>query len=337
MYVVMTTARLIREGFTKRELEQALDCCLERIARGRYVARRVCDNPDHSAVWAAIDEAYADEYEHFGDRRDAEERLRVIIHARAEKTAGHADGGRAASGREIFSHLSAALIHGLPVVCLPDPRAEVYRGEIPRKYRHLHVRVDRVPEGHTTSVDIYRVTSVEWTLVDVALTYDLATAVAMIDHAIREGMTNTSRIARVLDGRPEARAQRRARTALDLADGRRESPAESVAAVRFYEFGIVGMEPQVEMFGDAGVCFARVDFCHRASRTIVEVDGLAKYAEYASDAKEALADEKRRDDRLAAMGYRVFRVTWKQLFLAGTFEEIGRIVRERSLAMERNH
>ena len=107
--------------------------------------------------------------------------------------------------------------------------------------------------------------------------------------------------------------------------------------MRFYEFGIVCMEPQVEMFGNAGVCFARVDFCHRASRTIVEVDGLGKYTEYASDAKEALADEKRRDDRLAAMGYRVFRVTWKQLFLAGTFEEIGRIVRERSLAMERNH
>ncbi|WP_231445618.1 DUF559 domain-containing protein [Brevibacterium zhoupengii] len=182
------------------------------------------------------------------------------------------------------------------------------------------------------TIGIYRVTTLEQTLVDVALTYELATAVAMVDHALRQGLTSMEEIEMAFAERDTARAQRRARTTLDLADARRESPAESVAAARFFEHGIGGFDPQVDFRDRSGRVFARVDFCHRAAKVIVEVDGLAKYSMGPRTPRRALEDEKARDAQLAALGYRVVHLTWKQLFLVGPFEDIKRIVSERIVA-----
>ncbi len=332
MYSIMTTARLLRSGFSKRELARAERCCLRRIARGRYAVERICDNPAHQCVWAAVDEGHAEEFELFNDRRDAEQNLKALIRARAEKVNEQESVRPSVRGREVFSHLSAALIHGLPTVTLPDRRVEVIRPGASRKHRHLRVRNTTLPHSGWVTVGIYRVTTLERTLVDVALTYDLATAVSMIDHALHLEWTSVEAIQEVLVECDGARAQRRARCALGLADALRESPAESVAAARFFEHGIRGFVPQVEFRDRFGRVFARVDFCHQPSKVVVEVDGLAKYSMGPGTPRQALENEKSRDAQLSALGYRVIHLTWKQLFLAGPFEDVKRVISERVIA-----
>lgn len=328
----MTTARLLRSGLTKRELARAEKCCVRRIARGRYAVERACGVPEHHAIWAAVDEGQAEEFEIFNDRRDAQQCLKALVRARAEKVNENDFIGQPKVKREAFSHLSAALIHGLPIVVIPDQRVEVIRPGASRKHRHLIVRSSLLPPGHVSSVGIYRVTTIERTLVDVALTYDLATAVSMIDHAIHAGMTSVKSVELVFAECGRARAQVRARRAFDVADRRRESPAESIAAVRLFELGIGGFEPQAEFTDDFGRVFARVDFCHRGAKVIVEIDGLEKYSMGNRTIRQALEAEKSRDARLMVLGYRVIHLTWKQLFSVRPFEDIKRIVAERVIA-----
>jgi very-short-patch-repair endonuclease len=59
-----------------------------------------------------------------------------------------------------------------------------------------------------------------------------------------------------------------------------------------------------------GSCDAST-FLFRAERTIVEFDGLVKYG--GADGRQALVDEKRREDTLRSLGFQVERLTWGDL------------------------
>lgn len=59
-----------------------------------------------------------------------------------------------------------------------------------------------------------------------------------------------------------------------FADGRSESPLESISRVAFHELGLPAPEPQVEVWlGDE--LLARVDFFWRHRKTVGEADGKA--------------------------------------------------------------
>lgn len=332
MYRVITTAELLRSGVSKREIARAVKCCLRRVARGRHVSMGVCSDEAHLVIWQAVQEKYAEALPEFGNSRDREERIKVLIRARAEKIAQAIMASELDERHETFSHLSAAVIHGLPVVDRPFERVEVYRATVPQKHRHLQVRHAKLPGRHVTVVGIYRVTTIERTLIDVALTHATTSAVAMLDHALHHGLTTVGELDSMVEDRREARGQARVRTALDLMDARRESPGESVVAVRFFEHGIDGFVPQVEFRDRFGEVRVRVDFCHEASKTIVEFDGLEKYLMDLARTRVAIEDEKVRDAWLAARGYRVIHLVWRDLYSARAFEEIKRIVAERMQA-----
>ncbi len=153
----------------------------------------------------------------------------------------------------------------------------------------------------------------------------------MIDHALRHRMTTLS----VLEDRLAARGPRpgavRTRTAIALADGARESPAESVCAVRFHEHGLTGFVPQVIVRDRAGRVIARTDFLDEEAHAIVEVNGALKYA--GRDGGSAFERERRRDYALRNAGFRVFQLTWSDLFSYQPFLAIKRyIANQRSSA-----
>jgi very-short-patch-repair endonuclease len=103
-------------------------------------------------------------------------------------------------------------------------------------------------------------------------------------------------------------AARRAQLALDLADAACESPGESLT--RLILNGLrLPYESQVPLYDERGL-IGRVDFLV-AGRVVVEFDGLVKYA--GAEGREALAAEKRREDRLRRAGYAVVRITWAEL------------------------
>jgi hypothetical protein len=116
----------------------------------------------------------------------------------------------------------------------------------------------------------------------------------------------------------------RVRLAIDLADSRRESPAEAVAAVRFYEHGITGL-------GAAGLVPGR-QVCTgpsastsvtRRARLIVEIDGLGKlYLGSGVPRVELEAGAPARAVAARSQGWQVIRISWKELFEEAKFEEI---------------
>lgn len=332
MYAFITAARLIRLGFTREEVRRALRCCLRRVARGRYVTEFVCTDPAHSRLWESIKSGSSNDFVHFGDIRDRVERLKVLIRARAEHLQECQLKQRAPRGGETFSHLSAALIHELPVSVINERRAEVTRPTVSRTYTNLRVRRRAIPQTQKVKIGIYPVTSLERTLIDVARDSPLHVSVPMLDHVLRCDSTNLAEIRSAVSACAEVEGGRSVEDALKLADGRRESVAESVCAVRFFEFGIVGFVPQVNIFDDAGSWLGRVDFCHEKAKVIVEVDGMGKYGLGSGDPKWEIEKEKLRESALSAAGYLVIRLTWRQLFRSELFNHILNATASRLLA-----
>ncbi len=226
----------------------------------------------------------------------------------------------------VLSHLSAALLWALPLTRAVQTRAEVARPARSCRYRQLLVRKRSLLPEEVTSVDGMRATTVRRTLLDVALDYPLDVSVPMIDHALRAKLLTTDDLTTMHASIHRRRGSVRARTALALGDAVRESPAESVCAVRFHEYDLAGFVPQVSFGTNDDGFIARVDFLHREAKVIVEVNGEIKYTD--GDAGAARARRERRQDyQLRNLGYRVYQLTWADLFSSSMFHEIRRAVR----------
>jgi very-short-patch-repair endonuclease len=95
------------------------------------------------------------------------------------------------------------------------------------------------------------------------------------------------------------------RRVLGMADGRAESPGETLVRRILVEGGIP-VTPQLTIH-DGPVSW-RADLVVDGTRVLVEFDGLVKYG-----SSDDLIAEKRREDRLRALGFIVVRVTWADL------------------------
>ena len=90
-------------------------------------------------------------------------------------------------------------------------------------------------------------------------------------------------------------------------DGRRENALESLSFGRFLEWRLPLPVLQHE-FSDAAGFIGRVDFYWPAFALVGEADGRLKYT-----SPEVLYAEKRRQERLEALGLRVLRWGWSDV------------------------
>ncbi len=211
-----------------------------------------------------------------------------------------------------ISHVSALVILGLPLLNItPDVVHLSLTGPgLPRTVPGLRVH-PALPDSVSRQLVGDRVVHPAMAVVQSAALAGITAGVAAVDAALHSGQVTREdleialRIARLGPGRADARA------AIDLADGLAESPGESWTRVLFASLGLPKVEPQVVIRDTRGRFVGRVDFLFRAERTIVEFDGLVKYA--GSDGRQALVDEKRREDALRSLGFQVVRLTWRDL------------------------
>ncbi len=96
-----------------------------------------------------------------------------------------------------------------------------------------------------------------------------------------------------------------------LADRYSESAGESWCRLGVRGLGLGQPEQQVDIRDEHDRFVARVDFLFREKRLIVEFDGAMKYG--GAEGRAALVAEKRREDALRRLGYRVVRLTWADL------------------------
>lgn len=253
---------------------------LERIRRGAYVERSPSLGPARDR------------------RRLALARIRAV-HAQLEV-------------EHWFSHESAALLWGCDVVGVTG-LVHVVQGTRPHSrtadpvVRHF----GRLPGADRGTVGGFPVTSLARTVVDCASTLAGGSGLVVADSALRHGL-DPADLDAVLRARGGSRGITRAREVVAMADGRAESPGETLTRWALLSNGLPGAVPQLEVRTRRGVF--RLDLGWSGSRVGLEFDGFVKYSgEFGSTAPEAVFAEKQRQDAIEDEGWRILRVSWGDL------------------------
>ncbi|MEW9872226.1 hypothetical protein [Arthrobacter sp. HS15c] len=246
------------------------------------------------------------------DKQSATIRSNQLIHAHAHGTL------TTSSGDYIYSHTSAARLHGLFLWNVDDAIHILLR------VRPSTERLGAGVCGHTTpytdadivTIGNLRVTSLERTVVDCAMMLTYQQALVLMDHALRLGadLALMDDMAKALPGR---RGIRNLREALINADPRSESAGETLTRELLARLNLPMPEPQVEVNSRAGRY--RLDFAWKDQKVALEFDGKVKYFEYKPTA-EVLYQERQRENALTEDGWKFVRVKWQDLFREQEFK-----------------
>lgn len=224
---------------------------------------------------------------------------------------------------------SAAVVHGLPFFGEPE-YIHVFDPDRPssRRFGDVFVHASVDPREIVVVAGI-PATSIGDTVVDLARVLPPAESLAVADSAIsaqQGGLLTIEELPMLSDAQQNRRGRQRLRWIWAHADGRSESPAESVsrAVIRWSGFEVPELQ---HVFRYEGV-EDRTDFYFPSCGAIGEADGWQKYRlEDPSKAAALLAEEKRREDRLRRNGHAVARWelldAWKRAPLVRNLELAG--------------
>lgn len=212
----------------------------------------------------------------------------------------------------VLSHWTALLAHRIPVVTVP-PEVRLRRPVPPGVRRKGQVRragivIDAGGDDAVLTSPHGPTVSISTAILQHAKSRGVEEGLASADAAVRAALVPR----RVLVEEAAADVgpfSRRGTQVANLADGRIESVGES--RLRFVcVVGGIEVVPQATIRDERGTFVARVDFLVKGTNVILEFDGRVKYADATG---RALWDEKRREDKLRALGYVVVRVIWADL------------------------
>jgi len=214
----------------------------------------------------------------------------------------------------ILSHASAARLHELILPWRHSQEVRVTADDQWRRGRGYRVAQATMATDEVEPWLDFVATSVPRTLVDCAREWSLTDGVVAMDAALQKRKaTRGEMVEAVLAGTHRVGIAQAAR-ALGLSDGRAESPLETRGRLALVTSGLPRPQLQVEIHDAAGL-IGRVDGWYEEAAVALEFDGLVKYTDplYASTPGEALWKEKRREDRIRAVGIRVVRVANEDL------------------------
>lgn len=222
-------------------------------------------------------------------------------------------------GDAVLVGASAVAAHGVPLYRVPVLPGDIAR-PVAREARTAELRI-RPLRHAVVSTELGPASDLPSSLAQLAMDHGILNGVASLDAALHRGLVTDGELRETLArvaGWPHGS---RFRCALAWSDGRSESLGESVTRAILLGAGF-DMESQVPIADRDGVVFAYADLGVVGTGVLVEFDGKVKYADGGPD---ALFREKKREDRIRALGYLVIRVTWADLFHP---ERIVRAVRE---------
>lgn len=213
----------------------------------------------------------------------------------------------------VFSHLSAALLWGLPVVggdlSVPHALGDHSGGSRSRTGLRRHaVGVG----GEHVVIDGLPVTGLAATCAHVAAGYEPETAVPVLDRALGLEVSRHE-VLELLDRTPASGGRVRGMWSTTFANPLSGSAGESVSRVAFHRLRLPIPRLQARIDDAAGLV-GIVDFLWPDHRLVGEFDGVGKYLREAftagRDPGEVVVAEKRREDRIRATGLRVARWGW---------------------------
>lgn len=216
-------------------------------------------------------------------------------------------------GRARAAGRTAARVWGLPLVDDHDPLLPPQRrqaadddvlGTAPGRVPGLHVARVRLAPEERLRLHGLPVLSPLRTLVDLTRVLEHDALVCALDDALRRGLVMPEQLLAVVADRVGRPGTARLRSAVAVADGRAESPLETLTRLLLLPV-LPGLVPQVRVLDRACRIVARVDLGDEELRFGVEADGAAYHGGGA-----AWAADRRREQRLAEHGWSLERVTW---------------------------
>lgn len=203
----------------------------------------------------------------------------------------------------VLSHVSAAVVWRIAVahdtvvhVMVPGPRR--------RRRPGIRVHEARLAPDEVTRRNRIPVTSCARTLLDFAATAPTRELERAVAEAVALRLVSERQLRRLVERHGGTRGSARLRALLNsgmpAARTRSEAEESLLALIRRSGLPVPRVNERVHGF--------EVDFRWSAERLIVEVDGYAFHG-----SRERFEGDRSRDAELMAAGYRVVRVTWKQL------------------------
>ena len=180
----------------------------------------------------------------------------------------------------VLSHVTAALVWGLPNPRRTSPRIQLTVTGRPRTSRAESIVLlhrAALPQRHCATVDGLRVTSPARTVLDCFRTLPCGDALAIADAAFRHGLLDTVHLEDALDVMHRWPYLERAHRGIPLIDPRRENWLESYSAAELVAQGVPLATPQVTVYATDGTFVARVDALWERHGVIGEADGAGKY------------------------------------------------------------
>ncbi|HZY28720.1 MAG TPA: type IV toxin-antitoxin system AbiEi family antitoxin domain-containing protein [Jiangellaceae bacterium] len=282
---VVMRSQALAAGYTEAEIDRRRRQKLwVPIRRGAYVER---------AVYAAM----------------TREQLHVaLVHAAVRSLAKPA----------VVSHVSAAILRGLPSWGLDLSLVHVTRGDLhsPRIEGGVHHHAGELRNDDLEQIDGIWVTSPARTAIDTARVTEFEAAVVVTDALLHRGLVDRGTILDRLESMRDWPGTCNAGRVAEFADGRSESVGESRTRVAFELVGLPRPDLQRLITTPDGKIVGRSDFLFDGLWTIGEFDGRVKYGRLLKPG-EAPGDvvwrEKQREDRIRDLGYEVGRIIWSDL------------------------
>lgn len=221
----------------------------------------------------------------------------------------------------VFAYWSAALVHGLPLLNPPPPTVHLVAAvSVGRADRGI-VTHPRSPGLLTVRRHGLHATPPAQTVAHLAGRTSFIEGVVIADHALAAGafgermpLATRAELAEAAVHLVDPGERTRALAVARFADGRAESPLESVSRATMALAGAPPPELQVPLH-DLNGLVARLDFCWSALGLAGEADGAEKLLHPAftrsRDGWDELATRTRREQRIEAAGLRVIRWRWE--------------------------
>lgn len=218
----------------------------------------------------------------------------------------------------VVSHVSAAVLHGLPVWNVALDRVHTTRSRRSSGVRtsRLHVHTASIEPDEIVDVDGARVTSVARTLADLARTVGFEEAVVIADAALRRHLVTAAMVAEAVGRSARWPGSPAARRVVAFADPGADSVGESRSRVAMARHGVAPPVLQCPVRDSSGEVLATADFGWREHGWTGEFDGLVKYGRSLGPVEittQVVLAEKRREDAMRRHLRGLTRWMWSDL------------------------
>jgi len=230
----------------------------------------------------------------------------------------------------VFSHESAAVVHGIPLIGALPPRPHVIVPPGSTKSSRLVRRTERrLPSGRIDTLEGFHLTDPAMTALDLAAVRSRLGGIIAVSHVRRVHRIDRSALAAELDAMRPCRFATRIEHAVAHSLSDSESPLETLVAVRCADLGFAAPEQQLELVVEGRRY--RVDFAWGGGDVVLEADGRAKYGALAAaagtDGASVVWAEKQREDairtRVRAFGRTDWAAAWDGTELERTLIRLG--------------